>query len=88
MKMKEGFFLHQIGDECIVMQDGSSNVDFSKIINLNPTAAWLWTEIGNREFDSEQVVQMLTEHYDVSESRARQDAEAFIESLREAGVIL
>lgn len=88
MRIKEGLFLHQIGDECIVMQDGSSNVDFSNILSLNPTAAYLWAEIGNREFDSAKIVQMLTEHFDVTESRAQQDAEGFITSLKEAGVIL
>ncbi|ADV43147.1 PqqD family protein [Bacteroides helcogenes] len=87
MKIKEGLFLHKIGDECIVMQDGSSNVDFNHILNLNPTAAMLWDNVGNREFDTEKIVQLLTEHYDVSQKQAQQDAESFIAGLKEAGVI-
>ena len=36
MKIKQGFILHRIGDDYIIMQDGSSNVDFSKVISLEP----------------------------------------------------
>ncbi len=87
MRIKEGLFLHKIGDECIIMQDGTSNVDFSNILNLNPTAAYLWTEIGNQEFDADSITQMMTEHYDVTEEQARLDAADFIKKLKEAGVV-
>lgn len=86
MKIKEGLFLHKIADECIIMQDGTANIDFSNILNLNPTAAWLWTEIGNQEFDADKIVQMLTNHYEVTEEQARRDAEDFVKKLVEAGV--
>lgn len=49
MKIKQGFILHRIGDDYIIMQDGSSNVDFSKVISLNQTSAMLWQEIENKE---------------------------------------
>ena len=39
MKIKNGFTLHQIGDEHIIMHNGTGNVDFSNIISLNPTLA-------------------------------------------------
>ena len=32
MKIKNGFTLHQIGDEHIIMHNGTGNVDFSNII--------------------------------------------------------
>ena len=35
MKIKNGFTLHQIGDEHIIMHNGTGNVDFSNIISLN-----------------------------------------------------
>ena len=39
MKIKDGFTLHQIGDEYIIMYNGTQNVDFNNIISLNSTAA-------------------------------------------------
>ena len=34
MKIKDGFTLHQIGDEYIIMYNGTQNVDFNNIISL------------------------------------------------------
>ena len=45
MKIKNGFTLHQIGDEHIIMHNGTGNVDFSNIISLNPTATRLWQHV-------------------------------------------
>lgn len=86
MKIKTGLFLHKIGDECIVMQDGSSHIDFSKILNLNPTAKYLWEALGHKEFDTNKVTHLLTDRYEVSEEQARRDAEEFIKRIQEAGV--
>lgn len=86
MKIKTGLFLHKIGDECIVMQDGSSHIDFSKILNLNPTAEYLWEALVHKEFDTNKVALLLTDRYEVSEEQARRDAEEFIKRIQEAGV--
>lgn len=87
MRIKDGLFLHWIEDECIVMQDGSSNIDLSNILNLNATAEYLWKKIADGEFNTDKITQMLTEHYEVTEEQARRDAESFIGKLREADVI-
>ena len=44
MKIKQGFILHRIGDDYIIMQDGSSNVDFSKVSTTLDITTWekLW----------------------------------------------
>ena len=41
MKIKEGFTLHELGDEYIVIHDGMTNVNFDKLLSLNATAAYL-----------------------------------------------
>ena len=76
MKIKQGFILHRIGDDYIIMQDGSSNVDFSKVISLNQTSAMLWQE-----------TEALTSRYDVDNESARRDAQKFIDSLDREGII-
>ncbi len=87
MRIKKGFFLHSVGGERIVMQDGTSTIDFSRIVSLNPTAAYLWEKINENDFDTEIVAKMLMEKYDIENNVALHDAEAFITKLREAGVI-
>lgn len=61
MKIKPEFMLHQIGEEYIVMHDGSTNVDFSRIINLNRTAAYLWQRFRDADFDTDALTAALTE---------------------------
>lgn len=80
--------LHRIGDDCMVMNDGSTHIDFQKVINLNPTAAMLWEELAGRSFDAHRVAALLKEHFpDEDELRLRQDAEAFISNLEKAGLV-
>ena len=102
MKIKPEFMLHQIGEEYIVMHDGSTNVDFSRIINLNRTAAYLWQRFRDadfdvdaylwqrfrdEDFDVDALTAALTERYDVAPEQARRDAEAFIQSLQRCGIL-
>lgn len=87
MKIKPEFMLHQIGEENIVMHDGSTNVDFSRIINLNRTAAYLWQRFRDADFDVDALTAALTERYDVAPEQARRDAEAFIQSLQRCGIL-
>lgn len=87
MRIKKGFSLHKIGNECIVIQDETLDIDFDCILNLNPTAVWLWEELENKEFDALRIAQMLTERYDVTEKRALLDAEEFVRRLQAADVI-
>lgn len=87
MKIKPEFMLHQIGEEYIVMHDGSTNVDFSRIINLNRTAAYLWQRFRDTDFDVDALTAALTERYDVAPEQARRDAEAFIQSLQRCGIL-
>ena len=45
MKIKDGFTLHQIGDEYIIMYNGTQNVDFNNIITLQqPIFGNMWKE--------------------------------------------
>ena len=83
MKIKNGFTLHQIGDEHIIMHNGTGNVDFSNIISLNPTATRLWQHVKGKDFNTD----FLTENYEVDAETAKQDAEQLIKNWLEAGII-
>ena len=87
MKIKEGFTLHELGDECIVIHDGRTNVNFDKLLSLNATAAYLWKEVEGKDFDAESLSKLLLEHYDVEEEVARRDAEALLAKWIESGVV-
>lgn len=45
MRIKEGFVLREIAGEKIVSGEGLNQINFNKMITLNPTAAYLWENI-------------------------------------------
>ena len=87
MKIKDGFTLHQIGDEYIIMYNGTQNVDFNNIISLNSTAAHLWKHVEGMDFNDDTLTDFLMENYEVDSETAKRDAEQLIKNWLEAGII-
>ena len=73
--------------EHIVTGEGLARVDFSKVISLNATAAYLWEQIQDKDFTPEELVALLTARYDVDAQQARADVDKLLASWREAGLI-
>lgn len=76
MKKKPGFVLRKICGENIIVAEGKENIDFSKIISMNESSAYLWEKVGNEEFDVEKMATLLTEEYEVDKTTALKDATA------------
>ena len=74
MKINQGFELREMCGEHIVIGTGVENIDFSKVVNLNESAAYLWNEVRNKEFTPEMLAALLLEQYDVDEAVAMADA--------------
>jgi hypothetical protein len=87
MRLLEGFVLRSICGEHIVTGEGLARVDFSKVISLNPSAAYLWEQIKDKDFTADDLVALLTARYDVDAERARADVDKLLASWREAGVM-
>lgn len=87
MKLKNGFKLHQIDDECVILAEGIDNIDFSKMISLNESAAYLWRSLEGKNFTEQTVTDLLLSEYEVSKDLASQDAKSFIQTLNDAGVL-
>ena len=88
MKVKKGFEMQNVCGEYIIVPAGVENVDYSKIISMNPTAAYLWEKVaGMQEFTVEDMVQFLLDEYEVAESVAREDSELIVERWKEIGLI-
>ena len=87
MKIKDGFTLHQISDEYVIMYNGTQNVDFNNIISLNSTAAHLWKHVEGMDFNAYTLTDFLMENYEVDSETAKRDAEQLIKNWLEAGII-
>jgi len=87
MKTKNGFRLRNVCGENIIVADGIDNIDFSRIISMNESAAFLWKNIQGEDFDADRMVSLLLDEYDTDEATARADVEALIAKWRDAGLI-
>ena len=86
MKAKTGFNLRNVCGEQVIVAEGRENIDFSNIISMNETSAYLWNAIQSRDFTVDDLVKLLTQEYDVDEQTARKDAQTLTNQWLEAGI--
>lgn len=87
MKTKKGFNLRQVCGENVIVAEGAENIDFSSIISMNESSAYLWNNIQGKEFDKNNLVELLTQEYDVDADTAAKDVEALVAQWLKAGII-
>lgn len=87
MKAKPGFNLRVVCGENIIVAEGEENIDFSNIISMNESAAYLWKNIQGKEFTHDDLVKLLTKEYEVDEATAWHDVKALTDLWLQAGII-
>ncbi len=87
MKIKDGFTLRSLCGEHIVIGEGLALVDFNKMLSLNDSAAYLWEQVKDKDFEIEDLVTLLTDRYEVSTGRAREDVTTMVSLWRENGIL-
>lgn len=86
MKAKTGFNLRNVCGEQVIVAEGRENIDFSNIISMNETSAYLWNAIQDKDFTVDNLVKLLMQEYDVDEQTARKDAQSLANQWLEAGI--
>lgn len=88
MKKKPGFALRSVCGQQFLIAEGIENIDFSKLITLNETSAFLWEKLtDDDEFTVQSLVEMLLSEYEVTPEQATQDVTALCQSMLRAGII-
>lgn len=86
MKIKNGFVLKEVAGSHLVIPLGSQVFDFSSIIKLTETGAFLWTKLQS-DCEIDELVASILEEYDVEEAKAKADVKAFVNKLRDADLL-
>lgn len=86
MKTKTGFNLRSVCGERIIVAEGRENIDFSKVISVNESAAFLWEAVQGKEFSTEELAQLLVKEYGIDGSTAEKDAAEIAGQWLEAGI--
>ncbi len=87
MKKKKGFNLRNVCGEEIIVAEGKENIDFSNIISMNETSAFLWKKLDDNDFSVEDMANLLTDEYDVDYATAITDCKELVALWSEAGII-
>ena len=70
-----------------VVAEGKENIDFSNIISMNETSAFIWEALGDKEFDADMMASLLLEKYDVDAEVAKADCENLLRGWSEIGIV-
>lgn len=87
MKIKQGCKIREIAGENVVVMQGQSGTDFTRIITLNDSALLLWQKLEGKDFSCEDVATLLTDNYDVDATIATNDASQWVERMKACGLI-
>ncbi|MBQ8276969.1 MAG: PqqD family protein [Bacteroidaceae bacterium] len=87
MKIKNGFELRDVCGEKVVIAQGLENLDFSKLITLNESAAYLWESIAGKTFTETDLVSLLCSEYDVTAEQAATDVQALVAEWEKQGLV-
>ncbi|MCA5004128.1 PqqD family protein [Sphingobacterium bovistauri] len=67
MKLKEGLIVRKVGEDYVIVAPEQGMVDLSKVYSLNETAAWLWEALDGKDFQLNDMVELVRSQYDVNE---------------------
>lgn len=87
MKAKNGFNLRTVCGEYNLVAEGEENIDFSNIISMNESSAYLWNRIQGKDFEVKDLVDLLIEMYEVDEETATRDARLLVDQWKQAEII-
>lgn len=87
MKINPTYKLREIAGETIVVNQGTVNVDMTRIISLNASAVLLYNALSGKDFTLEDAANVLVETYHIGSEQALKDAEVWVEALKKCKVI-
>lgn len=86
LKIKSDFVLKKIAGSYVVVPIRQRAVDFSGIIKLSESGAFLWNILARGE-ERDGLIKALCGEYEVDEATAGGDVDRFVAKLREADLI-
>ena len=83
MRIKKGFILREIAGTWVVVPIGERVVEFNGLVSLNESGAVLWKRLEEEVEDAQEMVELLTNTYDVDERTASNDVKEFLTMIKE-----
>lgn len=87
MKLKSGFVVREVAGKTLAVAVGERSREFHGMITLNGTGRAIWDALAS-DTTEEEIVDRLLEEYEIDHETAARDVAAFVQKLRESGVLL
>ena len=88
MKTRKGYTLRSLGKEFVLVAEGLDAVDFSRMVSLNESAAFLWKSVEDKDFEAETLVELLLDEYGITRDVAEKDVAALLQTWKETDMII
>lgn len=86
MKIKSDYVMREVAGTYVVVPTGKASVDFSGMISLNGTGAFLWKQLAEDKSEQSLLSSML-EEYETDEAIAKADIIDFLKKIKEANLL-
>ena len=86
MKIKSGYILKDVAGSNLIVPIGENLVDFSQMITINETGAFLFEKLQNGA-EIDELATAMTQEYDIDFDTAKADAEKFVALLSNEGML-
>ena len=87
MKINDNFKVRKIAGENLIINQGATHSDLTKIISLNDTAVYLWNELLGKEFSLDDAADLLVKKFGIDKETALRDAAKWIDTMKSENVI-
>lgn len=88
MKLKDGLILREVAGQYVIVPTGKRVREVTDIVYISSSAAYLWEYMKDHEFEKEDLVQRILEHYTgVTEEKAAADIDAFLKRLSDSNIL-
>lgn len=88
MKLKDDLILREVAGQYVIVPTGKRVQEVTRIVYISSSAAYLWDYMKDHEFEKEDLVKRILEHYSgVTEEQATSDVERFLKILSDNSIL-
>lgn len=88
MKLKDGLILREVAGQYVIVPTGKRVREVTSIVYISSSAAYLWDYMKGHEFEKEELVQRILEHYEgVTKEKAAEDIDKFLKTLADNNIL-
>lgn len=87
MRTKKDLVLRPLGDQFILIAEGNAVADFTQMVSMNASSAYLWDAVEEMDFDLAILADLLVEGYGLTKEQAEHDAAVVLDDWKRIEIV-